>query len=193
MTGFVKRLQDICYSEWLHFGKQTYDINNRLFRAGMKETDPGFWQRVGVYWEVGTQMDLTGLDDDWPWSAAFISYVIRLAGAEDKFFYSIRHSDYINDAILDSNPFFVGQRLSDYSPKIGDLVCYSRQNGVSFDNLPEKYKSHSDIVVKVNPTFIEVIGGNVGNSVSKKHLRIDGSGKLIAQNHKWFAIVENKL
>lgn len=193
MTDFIKRLCAICKSEWLHFGKQSINVDNRLFRSGNRETDPGFWQRVGVYWEVGTNLDLDGLDVDWPWSAAFMSYVMKMAGAEDHFKYSIRHSDYINDAILNANPSFVGRRVSEYAPKIGDIVCYSRQNGVDFDNLPDRYRSHGDVVCGIKNGYIEVIGGNVINSVTKKNLRVDSDGLLSDTNHAWFAIIDTQL
>ena len=67
-----------------------------------------------------------------PWSAAFVSWVMREANVKDKFFYSIRHSDYIIKSIKDrkSNNIkagFIGYKLQEYSPDIGDLVCYTRQ------------------------------------------------------------------
>ena len=37
-------------------------------------------------------------DGDYAWSAAFIDYVMRMAGAGDRFPYSPSHADYINEA-----------------------------------------------------------------------------------------------
>ncbi len=193
MSDFVERIKNVCYAEWLHFGKQTYSITNSLTNQGMRETDAGFWQRIGVYWELGTGSDKDGQDTDWPWSAAFISYVMKMAGADKRFKYSTRHSDYINESIHGNTRFFKGRKLNEYTPKVGDLVCYSKQHGISLDQLPKYYKSHTDIVVNKTPKYIEVIGGNVGNSVSKKYLKIDDKGRLIDTNHKWFVIMENKL
>jgi len=193
MTNFKERLKDILYSEWLHFGKQSFNTRNVLYRRGKLETDAGFWQRIGVYWEMGTAYDLDGLDRDWPWSAAFISYCMRIAGAEEHFKYSIRHSDYIKEAVDGLNPFFVGHKVEDYSPKVGDLICYSRQNGLDYDNLPDKFISHSDIVVNLKSNYLEAIGGNIGHSVSKRNLKIDSNGILIDDNYEWFAVIENKM
>ena len=193
MSDFTERVKKICCAEWLHFGKQTYNINNRLSIKGRRETEAGFWERIGVYWELGTGYEIDGLHTDWPWSAAFVSYVMKIAGAKERFRYSIRHADYINEYIKGDIRFFEGHRLEEYAPKIGDLVCYSRQSGISFNNLPENYKSHTDIVVNTNSDHIEVIGGNVGNSVTKKQLKIDKQGTLTDTNHKWFVVIENKL
>ena len=56
-----------------------------------------------------------------------------------------------------------------------------------------KYKAHGDIVVFVRPGEIGVIGGNVGDSVSLKTLKIDGSGYLTDKTQPWFCVLENRL
>lgn len=55
------------------------------------------------------------------------------------------------------------------------------------------YKSHADIVVSKSDSAIQVIGGNVGSSVSLKTLRIDVGGMLIDKKYKWFAVLQNRL
>ena len=52
------------------------------------------------------------------------------------------------------------------------------------------YKSHCDIVVAKRQGEIEVIGGNVAQSVSKKVVSTDGAGRVNAGG-KWFAIIKN--
>ena len=52
------------------------------------------------------------------------------------------------------------------------------------------YKSHCDIVVAKRPNEIEVIGGNVNQSVTKKILTTDQMGR-VAMGGKWFAIIKN--
>jgi len=83
--------------------------------ARKPERQPGLWQRVGEYWWLGLDADRperawTGKHDanghEFPpdqdgrfaWSAAFISYVMRIAGAGARFPYSESHADYINTA-----------------------------------------------------------------------------------------------
>jgi peptidoglycan hydrolase-like protein with peptidoglycan-binding domain len=168
-----------------------------FFNEGkLKEHQEGAWQRVGEYWKsVGSNLD--GKDTDVPWSAAFISWVMKQGGAGDHFEYSASHSTYITDAIEDrknndSEAAFFGYKLDEYSPKVGDLVGYSRQNGVNF-NTRGFYKSHTDIVVAVRNREIDVIGGNVSDSVTKKTLAIDSQGRLIDKSQDWFVILSNRL
>ena len=176
-------------------------------RGNLKETEENAWQRVVEYWETPDVKN--PLEVDTPeevgdgnnaWSAAFISWVMHEGGVRDEFDGSLRHSDYINDAIQakennDSDSAFFGYRLNEYSPQIGDLVGYARQDGVNYDTATKtgNYKSHTDIVVDVREGEIDVIGGNVSESVTKKTLEIDSEGRLIDDSEDWFVVLSNQL
>ena len=82
-------------------------------------------------------------------------------------------------------------RLSEKPVSLGDLVCYSRQSGVDYDTTGS-YKSHCDIVVKINKRkgTADVIGGNVSDGVTKKIIRIDRNGYLTDTNNDWFTIIK---
>ncbi|MGD9885243.1 MAG: DUF2272 domain-containing protein, partial [Reyranella sp.] len=174
-------------AEWELFGQQTYDLAGRTIQAGHLEgEDGGYYKRVGTYWQDGTNTNgLDGRNHDWPWSAAFISWVIRRAGAGSRFRYSTQHSVFISQGIRD----FLQQRqaasywtvrLAAVQPKVGDLVCWARQAGVDYDHQNGgDYKGHTDLVVEVTADKVMVVGGNVGNSVTKRPLRLDGSGFLL--------------
>ena len=182
--------------EWEFFGKQTIR-EGKISQPGHREAEEGYWQRVGVFWKVGVNLPLTGKDTDEPWSAAFISYVMRQAGAGERFLYSEWHAHYIQRAMKareeqDANYGFWGYRLSERPPQVGDLVCYARQDGVDFDHLPTVFKSHSDLVVAVRPREIDVIGGNVEDSVTLKVLATDERGYLIDKHNRWIAVLENR-
>jgi hypothetical protein len=197
MSPIINNILNIANDEWIFFQQQTIDIDGRPVRRGMRETDAGFWQRVGVYWQEGVNRGLTGRNTDFPWSAAFISYVMRTAGAGNKFKYSAQHSTYITWAIRNrkrnlTDQSFWGFRLEERAPVPGDLVCYPRQAGVGYDTT-SSYKSHCDIVVAVRPNQIDVIGGNVGNSVTLKTLETDAAGNLVDDHNNWFAVIQNKL
>lgn len=193
-TGFFKDdIVKIAKQEW-----------ERFERGALKETEEGAWQRVADdYWQTDG-IDRTDIDtsaevgsDDNPWSAAFISWVMKEAGAGDRFEYSASHSTYITDAIADrkgkdSDALFFGYKLNEYSPEVGDLVSYSRQDGVGFDT-PAPYKSHSDIVVAKRKGEIDVIGGNVSDSVTLKTLKTDSEGRLIDTSYDWFAVLGNQV
>lgn len=187
----------IANEEWNFFGNQEIDINGKLIRRGRTETDEGFWQRVGMYWMDGTGKNLTGKNDDYPWSAAFISFVLRKAGAGDRFRYSAQHSVYIRQAVRarersDTKYGYWGFGLSDAPLKVGDLVCYARQPGISINTQSSNYKSHADLVVEVSSGKALVIGGNVGNSVTRRAVKLNSSGHLVDKAQPWFAVLSHR-
>ncbi len=192
-----QRMLDIARKEWEFFGRQTV-VFGEMVREGHREADEGYWQRVGTYWKDGLNLKWTGKDTDEAWSAAFISWVMKTAGLGDRFLYDEWHAHYINRAIKarednDPNYGFYGFRLSERAPLVGDLVCYAREDGVDFDHRPETFKSHCDLVVAVRPGEIDVIGGNVQDSVTLKTLKTNPGGLLIDTHNRWFAVLHNRL
>ena len=86
----------IALREWRAFGQPIVFPNTELPED--EEREEGLWQRVGEYWWLGLdprwrQQGWTGIhnengivfpeseDGNFAWSAAFISYVMRIAGA----------------------------------------------------------------------------------------------------------------
>jgi hypothetical protein len=108
-------------------------------------------------------------------------------------------------ALIDQAPYpgrwFVPRGVSDYSPRPGDLVCASRagsrplmSGGYTTANGVNGIKAHCDLVVEKNGKTLEVIGGNVRNSVSRSTLELDGQGRLKSiPRRPWFLILENRL
>ena len=193
---FKKKLKNIALDEWDFFDQPTIEFGS-IIKHGKTEIDEGYWQRVNTYWKDGTGFDITGKDTDWPWSAAFISWLMRKAGAEHQFIYSIRHSDYITKSIKNRklkkfNLSLIGYRLNEYSPDIGDLVCYARQKNINY-NTKGKYKSHCDIVVGKQKDRIYVIGGNVMDSVARKSLSLNSKNELSDSSENWFVIIKNNI
>ncbi len=148
------------------------------------------WQALG--------MDLDGKDRDQPWSAAFISFVVRNAGYQG-FRFAAAHARYIHNAIVNQQqgavaaPFW-GFRLTEHRPKLGDLVCQWREIPRTFAEAAEKdsFKSHCDVVVELNDTFVRAIGGNVKQSVAMKTFSLNAGGFLKNAN-RVFAILRNNL
>lgn len=169
------------------------------------ERQPGLWERVGEYWWLGQDADnnadsWTGKHDtfgtvfppkqdgDYAWSAAFISYLMRMDGAGGRFPYSPSHSTYINIAAEMAKGTTQGwaitaQRPDSYAPQPGDLICHGRQAAktLRFEDLPAgQFTSHCDIVVAQQAGSLAVIGGNVDDTVTLKHIPIDGAGRIAA-------------
>ncbi len=128
------------------------------------------------------------------WSSAFISYIMKNANAKSDFKYSSSHSSYIRDAVKNrknnnKNPF-KAYKLNEKKEEVGDLICYARQDGVSYDST-SAYKSHCDIVVDIDKEGAKVIGGNIGNSVSKKNVPLTKDG-YVQNGGKRFTIIKTK-
>lgn len=189
----IEKAVSIARQEWERFGSQTISKTNTLVKPGGLEAQDPYSERVGEYWKA-LGFPLTGKDSHEPWSAAFISWVMREAGMGERFSYSEWHATYIRNSIFarrdgDKSFAYWGYRLKERAPQVGDLVGYARQSGITYDYQPLTYSSHTDLVVAVRPHEIDVIGGNVKDSVSLKTLGTDSKGLLIDKNQRWFVVM----
>ncbi len=174
------------------------------------EREEGLWQRVGEYWWLGMnagspeaawtgEHDAQGnifpanVDGEYAWSAAFVSYVMRVAGAVGSFPYSASHSTYINIAkqmaLHQTSGWIISaERPDSYAPVPGDLICLGRGSArsLTYDDLPAgQFPGHCDIVVDTQtPGMISVIGGNVDDAVTMKHVPVTTDGKLVGPDGK---------
>lgn len=157
-------------AQWIRFGRG----------RGMENLAP-FFGFVGEFWRaLVPPLHLDGRDRDQPWSAAFISFVVLRARYQG-FAFSPAHALYIRDARAqrlagNANAPFWLFRLGEHRPQLGDLICARRQDGVSFDNLPEHFLSHCDVVVEVRDREVRTLGGNVSQSVSMSVFMLDAAG-----------------
>ncbi len=224
-TGFSRQTAvTTALQEWQRFGSPVHDdppgSHPPLTEDEMPSRQDGLWQRVGDYWRIGqdpgTRASLwTGKTDDrgeeypaeqaddYAWSAAFISYVMRVAGAGDRFPYAPAHATYIDAAWReaagqDSEWAIVAERPEQYAPQLGDLICTGRDQaaGIGFDDLPARFPGHCDIVVAIRPGELSVIGGNVSAAVSMKHVPVTDDGKLVTpggmvvdDRYPWFVVL----
>jgi len=191
------RVVSIAKKEWEGWGMPTIEKDGTQSRKGGFEASKGFAERVGEYWRIGTGQRYDGTDRDIAWSSAFISYLMKKGGAGDKFVYSPSHSKYITDSIANRkngklNEAFVGYKVDEVAPEVGDLVCYSRQSGVTYDTTGA-YKSHCDLVVAKKQNEIEVIGGNVNQAVAKKILSTDSKGRISDKKYNWFTVIKTNI
>lgn len=127
--------------------------------------------------------------DIFPWSAAFISYVFNSSDPLKRFPAAAGHWEYINQAIrLEARPTATIKALdaTGYPPRIGDLLCASRNaRPMNFEDFKLRaregmaYESHCDLVVAKGVGVIEVIGGNVSDSIAKTIVPVDGNGLVL--------------
>ncbi|OYV33301.1 MAG: hypothetical protein B7Z81_11570 [Acidocella sp. 20-61-6] len=209
----------VALDEWRLWGMRVDDTGGTGYvpsDATMGERQPGLWERVGEYWWEGMNADQpdnawTGKHDargkafsvaangDYAWSASFISYVMRIAGAGKKFPYAPDHASYINYAARAArgevrNPLLVARDPASYAPRLGDLLCFGRGSaaGMRFDDLPTRrdFPAHCSIVVGGGAQSVSAIGGNVDDAVTMEHLRTDAQGKLKGNLENWFVVLQ---
>ncbi len=219
----------IALREWRMFGSAVADDDpeNRSDASSpalKPERIPGLWQRIGEYWWIGqdpaeTEVGWTGKtnaegqrfapenDAHYAWSAAFISYVMRVAGANERFPYSPNHSTYINAAASGQFNGVSAHAPGSYAPKIGDLICVGRghSRSVTFSMLPTSYgfPAHCGIVTATNQNTqpfgheLSIIGGNVDDTVALTHVPTDTAGQIADQTghsydsrYPWCAVLE---
>lgn len=173
----------------------------------LRETSPAATPILREYYRVGVGMNVTDaqlqsarFQATHPWSAVFVSYVMRTAGAGPAFRRSRAHRVYIRAARRNrlrrdtTNPFWAF-RATEVAPRVGDLVCAARNNsGATYDNIaePRAWDTHCDVVTEVSPGRIRVIGGNVGQTVGAKLLRTlpDGRLRLDGSQRRFFAVIQ---
>ncbi len=166
----------------------------------IKEGNKDTLQRLRNYWEEGTGIKK---NDNYyineAWSSAFISYLMKKAGAGNDFKYSQSHSQYIEQAVKNrkenNSKKFKAYRPNEVDVKVGDLVCYPRQSGVTYDS-KSGYKSHCDLIVEIKDNKAIGIGGNVSNSVGKKSYHLK-NGKIDKNKDELpyggvFVVIKNK-
>lgn len=172
------------------------------------------WRRVAEYWRSTPALDnLRGAkgaqacaaptgdwqDDaacrafilDHPWSAAFVSYVMKRAGVDD-FAFSAEHITYLRaaHAATGERPRYRLVAPDRERPEVGDLLCYSRQARVAshadlvafLDAGGIGLKTHCDIVVGVDlngDRKLYTIGGNVLQTVMLRKLPLNAAGRFV--------------
>jgi hypothetical protein len=138
---------------------------------------------------------------DLAWSAAFISYCMQMAGAGSNFPYSSGHATWMVLSIKNKRNGKLKAALVGFKPgeiplQPGDLIARPREAGITYDNAVAKgwFISHSDIVVEVDAKnkVAYVVGGNVGQSVSKAKVTIDADGKL-SDPDGWMVHIQNNI
>jgi hypothetical protein len=174
--------------------------------SGKVETDPEMTPVLQDYYQTGVGESASAEDlqnKSWqashPWSARFISWLMRRAGAGESFAYSRAHKTYIaaakrNRERGDTNNPFWAFRVSEIAPEVGDLVCTARSgSGATYNNIesPPFRATHCDIVVDVDPNRLTVIGGNVGHRVGQKFVTTNTDGLIDQSGDQsgYFAVV----
>ena len=171
-------------------GQTVYEAENDALADGAQA-----WRKVAAYWNgsglgsgCGTAAGAAcrNFVVDTPWSAAFVSWVMRQARVPG-FAVSSRHVDYVRAAARPgSGPYrLVAPQAA--APAPGDMLCYvrgqSRALGHSgllsvLDGGGAGLPMHCDIVVATQAGIAWLVGGNVQQTVALRMLRLDEAGRF---------------
>ena len=229
MNEIRRRIVDLAVQEWAFFGFIVVD--QTLEEPGSGQSRRRRWRRPGRaesarvadsiagYWTVtpqagwilGAQNDAwrgpRGVGSRWryPWSAAFVSWVMCEAGLGEasRFQRAVAHHVYIDQAIRARGAdtpaaAFAAYDVGEAPLAPGDLLCSARRP--AYRTIAERRRqmgvgarTHCDVVVKVDPPRrrILAIGGNVRGAVSLKLLPAadgpDGSLRPLPGRRRIFA------
>ncbi|WP_191083614.1 DUF2272 domain-containing protein [Roseococcus microcysteis] len=160
--------------------------------GGLDEDFPPLSDRIRQYWE---DLGFTFTSVEVPWSAVFVSWCVKQAGATAaEFHFNARHSRFVHWAIANAEArrgVFQGVRFDEAAPQVGDILQWNRGKGTfDFQHAAQNkdYDSHSAIVTTVGEDsagrFARTIGGNESDTVGVTRISLDENG-FIRQRSKF--------
>lgn len=165
------------------------------------EADPALCKQIQRYW---TDLGLTFESCvNVPWSAVFVSFCVKQAGATvEEFHFAATHSTFVRAAIQNAiaqTGVFRAVPIKAEAPRVGDIIQNNR-GGETFDyefaRTHSEYASHSAIVIEVGHDsaglFALTIGGNESDSIRRTVVRLTPSG-LVRQrlNNPFICVIRN--
>ena len=150
------------------------------------ENDPPLSGQIKKYWTT-LGLDFPGVEE--PWSAVFVSFCVKTAGASAaEFKFAAAHSVFVHKAIQNASRgtgVFRGVKITDQPVAVGDIVQNNRQGNdfdFNFAKANTDYKSHSAIVISVGEDargkFAFTIGGNESDSIRMKRVTLNPDGTI---------------
>ena len=186
-TEFSKKLSNIALGQYKEY-------------RNMDEGDAKLSVQIKKYW---TDLSETFESVEVPWSAVFVSWCVKKAGAtKTEFRFAVSHSKFVHFAIqntISGKGVFRARKITEYRPKIGDIV-HNNRSGNKFDyayaQAHNSYESHSAIVIETGEDdeghYLITVGGNEGDSIRQKEVRLDHNGFIIQRSSNPFiSIIEN--
>lgn len=165
------------------------------------EADPLLCKQIKKYW-TDLRLGFTSCVSV-PWSAVFISWCVKQAGASAaEFKFAAAHSVFVFQAIQNArngSGVFRGVDIATAVPGVGDIIQNNRggkKHLFNFAKTHKNYESHSAIVIETgqdsNGRFALTIGGNEGNSVRQTVVRLNDQGFIKQRiNNPFICLVKN--
>lgn len=167
----------------------------------IRENQEPLTAQIKEYWR-GIGLSFPGVSV--AWSAVFVSWCVKQAGATGaQFHFAQAHSRFVHRAIANASNevgVFRGRDVAVYAPKVGDILQNNR-GGHRYDFAyaagHNAYQSHSAVVMEVGVDqkgrYLRTIGGNEGDSVGLKEVRLAANGRVRNADGLYISVVETLL
>lgn len=152
----------------------------------IQEGDEPLRSQIKRYWQ---DLGLGFTSVSVPWSAVFVSWCVKKAGATAaEFKFAAAHSQFVHKAIqnaLAGTGVFQGIDVATAKPAVGDIIQNNR-GGTSFDfahaQANASYQSHSAIVVETGVDtlgpYALTVGGNESDSIRRVRVALASAGTI---------------
>jgi lysozyme family protein len=138
------------------------------------------------------------------WSATFVSWCIKKAGATAReFTFSPAHAVFVRAAIANADAgigVFRARPIGSYAPQVGDLIHRNRSGGTityADARTNSEYPSHSAIVVETGEDqvgrYAMTVGGNEHDSIRTTRVALNGAGMVVQKRSNPFICVVQDL
>jgi hypothetical protein len=117
-----------------------------------------------------------------------------------EFHFAAAHSQFVFEAIqnhINQTGVFRGRKLTEYAPKVGDILHNNRSEhsfDYNFARQHRSYESHSAIIIEVGIDnvghYLRTIGGNEGDTVGMKEVRLNNQGLVKNPSGLYISIIE---
>lgn len=222
------RLVRIALAEWEEWGRPFVDHTGPAAAAPLAERledDREAFPAVLAYWNAVPGREATIAEGiarfraaapawtEVPWSAAFVSFLVRAAGYDRGDVPSSDAHWRMVDALTAREAAWPGRAAFGVHPPFarapvpGDILCATRGEARGRYAAPDDRAAeagtpvpmHCDVVVGVRPGVVEVVGGNVGDAVRMALLPAEPDGRLSLRvpdgapaMPAWFVLFENR-
>jgi hypothetical protein len=230
------RLVRVALAEWEEWGRQFTDHTGSVAGApaepGRSEDMVEAFPALTAYWSIvpgaeatiarnraalrragGGHVQPASLWAEVPWSAAFLSFALRVAGYDRVDVPSAPAHWMVVDHLLaraarwPESAAFLPWPPWARAPAPGDLLCATRDEARGRYRTPAERSAeagravpmHCDIVVGTREGVVEAIGGNLGDAVRMSLLPADAAGRLpeaappgAPEMPAWFVVFENR-
>jgi hypothetical protein len=165
----------------------------------IQEDDEPLRTQIKAYWAA---VGLPPQPVSTPWSAAFVSWCVKQAGATAaEFKFAPAHSKFVKKAIENAAAgvgVFHGVDAATAKPEVGDIIQNNR-GGSTFTfahaKAHDSYQSHSAIVVETGTDtlgrYALTIGGNESDSVRRVRVALKPDGTIKPRtNNPYIAVIK---